>query len=65
MASPGCAVHACLVPSKARRGCQMPGTVVKDGGKVLYGCWESKLGPLEEKPMFLTAEPSLQPLLWF
>lgn len=25
------------------------------------GCWDSNLGPLEEWPMLLTTEPSLQP----
>ena len=25
-------------------------------------CWESNLGPVEEQPVLLTAEPSLQPL---
>ena len=31
-----------------------------------YGYWESNLGPLEEQPMLLTAEPSLRPssYLW-
>jgi hypothetical protein len=27
------------------------------------GCWELKLGPLEEQSVLLTAEPSLQPPL--
>jgi hypothetical protein len=26
-----------------------------------YGCWELNLGPLEEQPVLLTAEPSHQP----
>lgn len=26
-----------------------------------YGCWELNLGPLEEQPVVLTAEPPLQP----
>ena len=26
------------------------------------GCWELNPGPLEEQPVLLTAEPSLQPL---
>jgi hypothetical protein len=29
----------------------------------LFGCWELNSGPLEEQPMLLTAEPSLQLLL--
>ena len=28
-----------------------------------YGCWELNPGPLEEQPVLLTAEPSLQSLL--
>ena len=28
------------------------------------GCWELNLDPLEEQPVLLTTEPSLQPLLW-
>jgi len=28
-----------------------------------FGCWELNSGPLEEQPMLLTAEPSLQLLL--
>lgn len=31
-------------------GCELPG-----------GSWESNLGPLEEQPTLLTAEPFLQP----
>jgi hypothetical protein len=26
------------------------------------GCWELNSGPLEEQPLFLSTEPSLQPL---
>jgi hypothetical protein len=29
--------------------------------ELLYGCWESNLDPLEEEPVLLTAEPSVQP----
>jgi hypothetical protein len=27
------------------------------------GCWELNPGPLEEQPVLLSAEPSLQPLI--
>ena len=36
-----------------------------DGCESACGCWESNSGPLEEKTVLLTAEPSLQPLLQF
>ena len=29
------------------------------------GFWELSSGPLEEQPVVLTSEPSLQPLIWF
>lgn len=32
-----------------------------DGRELLCGFWESNLGPLEEHPTLLTAEPFLQP----
>ncbi|KAL6073969.1 hypothetical protein STEG23_020461, partial [Scotinomys teguina] len=38
-----------------------PGTGVTDSFKLPYGCWALNLVPLEEKPVLLTAEPSLQP----
>ena len=43
-----------------RRGHQIP---ITDGCESLCGCWELNSGPLEEQPVFLTAEPSLQPKL--
>lgn len=36
------------------------GTGVGDNCDLPYGCWESKLGPVEEQQLLLTAEPSLQ-----
>jgi hypothetical protein len=33
------------------------------GVKDKYECWELNLGPLEEQPVLLTAEPSLQPYI--
>jgi hypothetical protein len=39
-----------------------PGTEVTDNCELSHGCWELNPGPLEEQPVLLTAEPSLQPL---
>ena len=36
-----------------------------DGRKPPYGFWELDSEPLEEQPVLLTAEPSLQPLINF
>ncbi|KAM7331959.1 hypothetical protein ACRRTK_008667 [Alexandromys fortis] len=35
---------------------------IVDGHEPPCGCWELNSGPLEEQPVLLTAEPSLQPL---
>jgi hypothetical protein len=37
--------------------------LITDGCEPSCSCWDLNSGPLEEKPVFLTAEPSLQP--WF
>ena len=42
-------------------GVRSPGTGVIDSCELSYGCWELNPGPLEEQPVFLTSEPSLQP----
>jgi hypothetical protein len=34
---------------------------ITDGCKPPYGCWELNSGPLEQQPVLLTSEPSLQP----
>lgn len=39
------------------------GTAIKDSCEPPYGCWQLNLGPLEEQPIFLNTEPSLQPQL--
>lgn len=51
----------CAVPSKTRRGYEIPllGTVVT--GELPCACWELNLGVPQEQPVFLTAEPSLWP----
>jgi hypothetical protein len=48
-----CNVHTC-VPEEGTRA-------ITDGCELPYGCWELNSGPLEEQPVLLTAEPSLQP----
>ena len=35
--------------------------LIIDGCESPYDCWELNSGPLEEHPVLLTAEPSLQP----
>lgn len=42
-------------------GITVLGTVITDGFELPCGCWELKPGPLEEQPLLLTTEPSLQP----
>lgn len=39
-----------------------PGTEVKGGCQSLCGCWDPNSGSLQEQQVFLTAEPSSQPL---
>jgi hypothetical protein len=36
----------------------LPGTGITNGCKPPDGCWKLNLGPLEEQPVLLTAEPS-------
>ena len=48
-------LHVCL---NARRWSSDP---IINGCELPCGCWELNLGRLEEQPMFLTAELSLQP----
>ena len=43
-------------------GVRSPVTGVPDGSELPCGYWELDPGPLEEQPMLLTTEPSLQPL---
>ena len=44
------------------KGIRSPGTGVTDTCVLLCGYWELNPGPLEDQPVLLTAEPSLQPL---
>ena len=41
------------------------GTGVMHGCKASCGCWALKMDPLQEHPMLLTTEPSLQPSLQY
>jgi hypothetical protein len=47
--------------TEARRGHLIPGTGVTDGYEPSCGCWEPNPCSLEEQPMLLTSEQSLQP----
>ena len=54
-------LHVCL-----GEGVKSPGTGGTHSCELSCGCWELNLGPLEEQPVLLTIETSLQPLvLWF
>jgi hypothetical protein len=57
--------HMHAVPTEARRGRWSPRPRIIDDCEPLCGYWESNLCPLEEHPVNLTSEPSLQPWLSF
>ena len=48
-------LHSCLCEDV-----RSPGTAVTDSCELLCWCWALNPGPLEEEPVLLTAEPSLQ-----
>jgi hypothetical protein len=48
-------------PQRPEEGSETPGTGVTGGCEPPWGCWELNTGPLEEQPVLLTTEPSLQP----
>ena len=50
------------MPVEAQGVFKSPRTEVTDGFEPPHGYWESNLGPLEEQPVLLSTEPSLQPL---
>ena len=50
--------HVCAVTEKRVLG--SPGTVITDGCQPPCGCWDLNSGPLEDQPVLLTTEPSLQ-----
>jgi hypothetical protein len=49
-------------PWRSEKGIESLGTRVTDSCELPCGCWGSHQGPLEKQPVFLTTEPSLQPL---
>ena len=49
-------LHICLC-----EGVGSPGSRVTGSCELPCGCWEWNLGLVEERPVLLTAEPSLQP----
>lgn len=50
-----------LYPQGPEEVVECPRAGVIDHCEIKCGCWASNLRPLEERPMFLTAEPSLWP----
>lgn len=56
--------HFCLVSTEVTKVSGSLGTGVTDSCEPPCGCWESISGPLEEQPLLLAAEPSLQPLFY-
>jgi hypothetical protein len=60
-----CTTFICLVPSE---GVKPPDTGVTYSCELPCWCWELNIGPLEEQPVLLITEPSLQSPLsvfWF
>ena len=54
--------HMHALPTKARRGHQIPETGVTDSCLASWRCWELNPGPWEEQSALLTSESSLQPI---
>jgi hypothetical protein len=52
-------------PKRPEEGVRSPGTGVTDGCEPPCGCWEFNSGRMEEQPVFLTVDPSLQFLQLF
>jgi hypothetical protein len=57
-----CVLHTYVLPWKSEEGVGFLGTGGTDGCDPPYGFYEPNPGLLEEHQVFLTAEPSLQPL---
>lgn len=55
-----CVCFWCLM--RPEEDVESPGTGIISSCKLLCGCWDLNLIPLEEQPMLLSAEPSLHPL---
>jgi hypothetical protein len=47
-------------PQKSLEGIRLPGTEVIDDWGLSSGCWESQVGPLQERQVLLTTELFLQ-----
>lgn len=57
------ALCACLVPMEAERKV-LDFLILSYSSESLCGCWDLNSSPLQEQPMLLTAEPSLQPRIF-
>lgn len=57
-----CIVFVCLWPGKPEEDIGAPGIGVTGSCEPSSRCWELHLGPLQERRVLLTPEPSLQPL---
>ena len=53
-------MHIGVFPVCLCEGIRSSGTGVTDSCELPCGCWGLNPGPLEEQPVVLTAEPSLQ-----
>lgn len=51
----------CLWLKEAEEGVEFPGTGVTDHCEPTCGSWRWNMGPLQEQPVLLTVESSLQP----
>jgi hypothetical protein len=56
-----CIRHMPTAHRGQKKSVRFPGTGVPDSHNPPCGCWEMNPGPLEEQPVFLTAELSFQP----
>jgi hypothetical protein len=56
-------VHAWYL-ERSEEDTRYPGTGLRAGCELPCGCWELNLGPMQELQVFLTAELSLQPLMY-
>ena len=58
-------LHICLCLTRPEEGIKSifncRGIVATDGCELPCGCWQLDLGPLQEQPVLLTTESSLQP----
>jgi hypothetical protein len=54
----------CMVPAEVREGIGTPRIRVTDDCEPGHKGWKWTPGSLEEHPLFLTTEPSLQPPAW-